>query len=208
MEARPAGQGAHPRLVRGGARRSAAPTRCIRSRRCRPNIRCCTAPRPRRRARQRAPSVFGFVAYAPLGRGFLTGAIKTFDDVDGRRAAHPRFQKENFDRNRELVAKIEAIAAEKGCTPAQLTLAWLLARGDWGDPRNALSARLDENLGALRVSLTRRKWRGSPRRSPGRRRRHALSGRWDAGGVPVGLQRRWASLRSHASETLMLIGWC
>src|SRR5471032_2081783 len=55
----------------------------------------------------------GFVAYAPLGRGFLTGAIKTFDDVDGRRAAHPRFQKENFDHNRALVAQIETIAAEK-----------------------------------------------------------------------------------------------
>ena len=71
-----------------------------------------------------------FVAYAPLGRGFLTGAIQTFADVDGRRAAHPRFQKENFDRNRELVAKIEAIAAEKKCTPSQLALAWLLAQGD------------------------------------------------------------------------------
>src|SRR6201990_1588627 len=54
-----------------------------------------------------------FVAYAPLGRGFLTGAIQTFADVDGRRAAHPRFQQENFDRNRELVAKIEALATQK-----------------------------------------------------------------------------------------------
>src|ERR1700677_2636193 len=58
-----------------------------------------------------------FVAYSPLGRGFLTGAIKSFADVDGRRAAHPRFQEQNFDRNRALVAKIEAVAAEKGCTP-------------------------------------------------------------------------------------------
>src|SRR6202453_4328635 len=72
----------------------------------------------------------GFVAYAPLGRGSLTGAIQTLADVDGRRAAHPRFQKENFDRNRELVAQIEAIAAEKKCTPSQLALAWLLAQGD------------------------------------------------------------------------------
>jgi aryl-alcohol dehydrogenase-like predicted oxidoreductase len=98
----------------------------------------------------------GFVAYAPLGRGFLTGSIKTFDDVDGRRAAHPRFQKENFDRNRTLVAKIEAIAAEKKCTPAQLVLAWLLAQGDdvTAIPGTRYPARLDENLGALKVSLS------------------------------------------------------
>ncbi|MSP01767.1 MAG: aldo/keto reductase [Acetobacteraceae bacterium] len=98
----------------------------------------------------------GFVAYAPLGRGFLTGAIKTFDDVDGRRAAHPRFQKANFDQNRALVAHIEDIAREKNCTPAQLTIAWLLARG--GDvtaiPGTRYPARLDENLGALKVNLS------------------------------------------------------
>lgn len=98
----------------------------------------------------------GFVAYAPLGRGFLTGAIKTFDDVDGRRAAHPRFQQQNFDQNRALVAKIEAIAAEKKCTPAQLVLAWLLAQGDdvTAIPGTRYPARLDENLGALKVSLS------------------------------------------------------
>jgi len=98
----------------------------------------------------------GFVAYAPLGRGFLTGAIKTFDDVDGRRAAHPRFQKDNFDRNRALVARIEAIAAEKHCTPAQLVVAWLLARGDdvTAIPGTRYPARLDENLGALKVNLS------------------------------------------------------
>src|SRR5215469_1717014 len=70
-----------------------------------------------------------YVAYAPLGRGFLTGALQTFADVDGRRAAHPRFQQENFDHNRNLVARIEAMAKEQGCTPAQLTLAWVLAQG-------------------------------------------------------------------------------
>ena len=98
----------------------------------------------------------GFVAYAPLGRGFLTGAIKTFDDVDGRRAAHPRFQKDNFDRNRALVAKIEAIATEKGCTPAQLVVAWLLAQGEdvTAIPGTRYPARLDENLGALKVVLS------------------------------------------------------
>ncbi len=97
-----------------------------------------------------------FVAYAPLGRGFLTGAIQTFADVDGRRAAHPRFQKENFDRNRELVARIEAIAAEKRCTPSQLALAWVLAQGDdvVAIAGTRYKNRLEENLGALRVTLT------------------------------------------------------
>ena len=98
----------------------------------------------------------GFVAYSPLGRGFLTGAIKDIADVDGRRAAHPRFQAENFAHNRELVAKIEAIALEKSCTPAQVTLAWLLAQGDdvVAIPGTRYENRLDENLGGLRVSLS------------------------------------------------------
>ena len=97
-----------------------------------------------------------FVAYSPLGRGFLTGAIQTLDDIDGRRAAHPRFQAENFATNRRLVEQIEALAAQKGCTPAQITLAWLLAQG--GDvvtiPGTRYPARLDENVGALDVALT------------------------------------------------------
>ncbi|HEX2941477.1 MAG TPA: aldo/keto reductase [Rhodopila sp.] len=98
----------------------------------------------------------GFVAYSPLGRGFLTGAIKTFADVDGRRAAHPRFQQENFDQNRALVAKIEEIAADKGATPAQVTLAWLLAQGPdaVAIPGTRYPARLDENIGALDVHLS------------------------------------------------------
>ena len=98
----------------------------------------------------------GFVAYSPLGRGFLTGAIKTFDDVDGRRAAHPRFQKDNFDQNRALVARIEEFAREKKCTPSQLVLAWLLARGNdvTAIPGTRYKARLGENLGALKVSLS------------------------------------------------------
>ena len=98
----------------------------------------------------------GFVAYAPLGRGFLTGAIKTFADVDGRRAAHPRFQEQNFDQNRALVAKIEEIATRKGCTPSQVTLAWLLAQGPdvVAIPGTRYAARLDENVGALNVSLS------------------------------------------------------
>jgi aryl-alcohol dehydrogenase-like predicted oxidoreductase len=97
-----------------------------------------------------------FVAYSPLGRGFLTGAIKSFADVDGRRAAHPRFQEQNFDRNRALVAKIEAVAAEKSCTPSQVTLAWLLAQGPdvVSIPGTRYAARLDENVGALTVKLS------------------------------------------------------
>ena len=98
----------------------------------------------------------GFVAYSPLGRGFLTGTIQNLADIDGRRAVHPRFQAENFARNRELVGHIEAMAAEKGCTPAQLTLAWLLAQGDdvVAIPGTRYQNRLDENLGALRLELT------------------------------------------------------
>jgi len=98
----------------------------------------------------------GFVAYSPLGRGFLTGTIQSLDDVDGRRAAHPRFQGENFARNRELIAKIEDVAKGKGCTPAQLTLAWLLAQGDdiVAIPGTRYPKRLDENIGALAVKLS------------------------------------------------------
>lgn len=98
----------------------------------------------------------GFVAYSPLGRGLLTGAIRTLDDVDGRRAAHPRFQAENFSTNRRLVDHIEALASQKGCTPAQVTLAWLLAQGDdvVAIPGTRYEVRLDENFGALDVRLT------------------------------------------------------
>ncbi len=98
----------------------------------------------------------GYVAYSPLGRGFLTGAIKQFSDVDGRRAAHPRFQEANFAHNRALVAKVEAIAQEKRCTPAQVTLAWLLAQGDdvVAIPGTRYIKRVQENLGALEVKLS------------------------------------------------------
>lgn len=98
----------------------------------------------------------GFVAYSPLGRGMLTGTIQTLADVDGRRADHPRFQGDNFAHNRTLVGHIEALAAEKGCTPAQIALAWVLAQGDdvVTIPGTRYPARLDENLGALAVSLT------------------------------------------------------
>ena len=98
----------------------------------------------------------GFVAYSPLGRGFLTGAIQSLADIDGRRAQHPRFQAANFDTNRKLVGAVEALAAAKGCTPAQITLAWLLAQGDdvVTIPGTRYPARLDENVGALDVHLS------------------------------------------------------
>ena len=98
----------------------------------------------------------GFVGYSPLGRGFLTGTIKELAQVDGRRAAHPRFQGDNFTHNRALVARFEALAEEKGCTPAQLALAWVLAQGDdvVAIPGTRSKRRLDENLGALGVVLT------------------------------------------------------
>jgi aryl-alcohol dehydrogenase-like predicted oxidoreductase len=98
----------------------------------------------------------GYVAYSPLGRGFLTGAIKTQEQVDGRRSVHPRFKPEHFSANRTLVAPIEELAESKGCTPAQVALAWLLAQG--GDivtiPGTRKPARLDENLAALDLMLT------------------------------------------------------
>lgn len=98
-----------------------------------------------------------FVAYSPLGRGFLTGAIRSPADIAGdRRGQHPRFVRENFTRNRELVGRIEAIAREKECTPAQLALAWLLAQGPdvVPIPGTKRRERLDENIGALTVRLS------------------------------------------------------
>ncbi len=97
-----------------------------------------------------------YVAYSPLGRGFLTGAIREFADVDGRRAQHPRFQEENFGHNRALVQQIEEIAAERNCTPSQLALAWLLAQGDdvITIPGTRRIERLEENVAACAVALT------------------------------------------------------
>jgi aryl-alcohol dehydrogenase-like predicted oxidoreductase len=97
-----------------------------------------------------------YVAYAPLGRGLLTGAVRTAEDVGGRRAAHPRFQPENLPRNLALVDRIAAFAAGKGCTPAQLVLAWLLAQGSdvVAIPGTRRIDRVRENLGALAVTLT------------------------------------------------------
>src|SRR3954454_11850194 len=100
----------------------------------------------------------GYVAYSPLGRGFLTGQIKSpndFPDDDFRRF-HPRFTGENFDKNIQLVHEVEKMAEEKGCTTAQLALAWVLARGEdiVPIPGTKHVRYLEENIGALDVKLT------------------------------------------------------
>ncbi|MGI9106351.1 MAG: aldo/keto reductase [Pyrinomonadaceae bacterium] len=100
----------------------------------------------------------GFVAYSPLGRGFLTGQFKSIDDLapDDYRRHSPRFQGENFQKNLELVTHIERLAAEKNCTPAQVGLAWVLAQGPDIVPIPGTKRRkyLEENVAALEVKLT------------------------------------------------------
>ena len=99
----------------------------------------------------------GFVAYSPLGRGFLTGQITRFEDLapDDIRRTHPRFQGENFQKNLDLVDRVRAIAAAKGCTPGQLALAWLIAQGQdiVPIPGTKRRAYLEENVAALGVTL-------------------------------------------------------
>jgi aryl-alcohol dehydrogenase-like predicted oxidoreductase len=100
----------------------------------------------------------GFVPFSPLGRGFLTGQLKSPDDFepDDMRRGLPRFQGENFQRNLDLVAKVQELAAAKGITPGQLALAWLLAQGNDVAPIPGTKRRkyLAENLGAADVTLT------------------------------------------------------
>jgi aryl-alcohol dehydrogenase-like predicted oxidoreductase len=100
----------------------------------------------------------GFVAYSPLGRGFLTGRYRSIDDLDAKdfRRFSPRFQGDNFSKNLALVAKVEEIAKEKNCTPAQLALAWLLAQGPniVPIPGTTSVSRLAENLAAADVILS------------------------------------------------------
>ena len=100
----------------------------------------------------------GFVPYSPLGRGFLTGAIRSPDDFDRDdfRRFSPRFQGENFQKNLDLVERVSEIAAEKGVTPAQLALAWVLAQGDdiVPIPGTKRVKTLEENAGAVDVTLT------------------------------------------------------
>jgi aryl-alcohol dehydrogenase-like predicted oxidoreductase len=100
----------------------------------------------------------GFVAYSPLGRGFLTGQFKTFDDLaaDDYRRNSPRFQGDNFQKNLDLVRRVEEMAKQKGCKPSQLALAWVLAQGDDIVPIPGTKRRkyLEENVGAINIQLT------------------------------------------------------
>jgi len=99
----------------------------------------------------------GFVAYSPLGRGFLTGRFRKSEDLseDDWRRRHPRFQGGNFERNLRLAEAVQRMAREKGCTPAQLALAWVLAQGEdiIAIPGTKHTRYLEENLGALDVRL-------------------------------------------------------
>jgi len=100
-----------------------------------------------------------FVAYSPLGRGFLTGRIKKPEDLEqgDYRRISPRFQGDNFQKNLDLVSKLEQMAASKGCTPSQLALAWVLAQGDhiFPIPGTKRIKYLEENTGALNVKLSK-----------------------------------------------------
>ena len=100
----------------------------------------------------------GFVAYSPLGRGFLCGQIRSADDLDERdfRRRGPRFQEDNLQRNLELVREVEELAAQKGSTPSQVALAWVLARGDDIVPIPGTKRRpyLEENAAAAAIELT------------------------------------------------------
>src|SRR5437899_7522234 len=100
----------------------------------------------------------GFVAYSPLGRGFLTGQIKRPEDIQEGdwRKNHPRFQGEDFQKNLDLVTRVAALARKKRCTPGQLALAWLLAQGDDIVPIPGTKHRryIEENVGALNVTLS------------------------------------------------------
>lgn len=99
------------------------------------------------------------IAYSPLGRGFLTGSITSRDDFEEGdwRLNAPRFSKDNFHKNLELVQGLQKIAEKKGCTPGQLTLAWLMAQGDdiIPIPGTTREKNLDENMGSLKVKLTK-----------------------------------------------------
>jgi len=100
----------------------------------------------------------GFVAYSPLGRGFLTGQFKKFDDLpaDDYRRNSPRFQGENFEKNLDLLHRVEEIAREKGCTASQLALAWVLSQGDDIIPIPGTKRRkyLEENVAAAAIKLS------------------------------------------------------
>jgi aryl-alcohol dehydrogenase-like predicted oxidoreductase len=100
----------------------------------------------------------GLIAYSPLGRGFLAGRFRGTEELSEKdwRRGHPRFQGENFDKNMTLVERVKDVAAQKGCTPAQLALAWLLHRGDdiFPIPGTSSIKRLEENAAAVDIKLS------------------------------------------------------
>jgi aryl-alcohol dehydrogenase-like predicted oxidoreductase len=128
----------------------------------------------------------GFVAYSPLGRGFLTGQIKRVEDLaaDDFRRQNPRFQGENFNKNLELVAKVEEIAKEHKCTPAQLALAWVIAQGDdiVPIPGTRHPKRVEENVGALDIVLSENDLRRIDTAAP---KGAAAGERYPAGGMKM-----------------------
>lgn len=126
----------------------------------------------------------GFVAYSPLGRGFLTGQIKRFEDLapDDWRRNSPRFQGENFDRNLALVKKVEEMAAKKGVTASQLALAWVLARGEdiVPIPGTKRTKYLEENVRAVEMKLSKDDLAALDALAP---RGAAAGARYDEGGM-------------------------
>ena len=187
------GQGALPRAVRSRRRRrSAARTPCTRSPRCRPSTRCGAATRRTRSCRRCASSASASCRTARSAAASSPGRSRAIDDLapDDYRRNTPRFQGENFaEEPATSCDEIEAIAREKGCTPAQLALAWVLAQGDDIVPIPGTKRRkyLEENVGALDVTLDAGGPRAHrPRHSAGRGRRHALRAARVARGRPVG----------------------
>jgi aryl-alcohol dehydrogenase-like predicted oxidoreductase len=126
----------------------------------------------------------GFVAYSPLGRGFLTGQIRRPEDLaaDDWRRMSPRFQGENFQRNLDLVARVQAMARERGVTPAQLALAWVLAQGEdiVPIPGTKRTKYLEENVGAVKVELSPQDLAALDQLAP---RGAAAGGRYDEAGM-------------------------
>lgn len=127
----------------------------------------------------------GFVSYSPLGRGFLSGAIKSIDDLaeDDWRRTNPRFQGDNFAKNLALVAKIEELAAKRGCTAAQLALAWVVQRPNVVSiPGTTNLARLQQNAAAADIELGAEELAAIDAIAP---RGAAAGGRYDDGGMSV-----------------------
>ena len=195
--ARRSRQGALPRTVGGGA--GDDPPRARRASDCGAadaSTRCGRATRRTSCSATCRELGIGFVAYSPLGRGFLTGRFRSIDDLapDDWRRNNPRFQGDNFQRNLDLVASVEELARGKGCTPAQLALAWLLSRGDdiVPIPGSTRSERVEENAAAVdvklsadelrRSTLSHRRWRASaiPRVACG----PSIASRDDSGSSP------------------------